>query len=81
VCSPDIFLGIMSFLNRYMIAAEYARSFFGNPSRVPHKAAKVPAVEKGILVGDYIGEAGTVGGLGPMLQAVVKGLQKVFRKS
>jgi hypothetical protein len=55
--------------------------FFGNPRRVSHQAAKVPAVETGILIGHYVGEAGALGGLRPMLQAVVKGLQKVFRKS
>jgi len=33
-----------------------------------------------VFVGHYTGEAGALGGLRPMLEAVVKGLQKVFRK-
>ena len=37
-------------------------------------------MEMRVFVGHYIGEAGALGGLRPMLEAVVKGLQKVFRK-
>jgi hypothetical protein len=59
---------------------QYSRSFSGNPPRVSHQAAKVPAVEMRVFVGHYIGEAGALGGLRPMLEAVVKGLQNVFRK-
>ncbi len=38
-------------------------------------------MEKRILVGHNIGEAGGMGGFGPMLKTIVKGLQKIFGKS
>ena len=38
--------------------------FFGNPRKVSHQAAKVPAVETGILIGHHVGEAGALAGPG-----------------
>jgi hypothetical protein len=57
-----------------------SRLLLGGPSRVSHQAAKVPAVEMGILVGHDIGKTGAAGGLRPMLKAVIQGLQEVFRE-
>src|SRR4051812_47508028 len=54
------------------------RLLSGSPVGLQHQTAEVPAAETWILIRHYISQAGPLGRLRTMLEAVVKGLQETF---